>query len=61
MGLAPPYEYTLANAVLNAALLFGIALLMKYFEFGANLMAYGIISIAAYMVFLTWVVDSEET
>jgi hypothetical protein len=59
IGLAPPYEFTTANAIINAFLLFGITVTMKYFDFGANLMAYGVISIASYLVFLTWVVGSE--
>lgn len=61
VGLAPPHLYTPSNAILNAFLLFGITMAMKYFELGANLMAYGIISIASYIIFLTWVVGSEDT
>lgn len=58
IGLAPPHSFTITNAVLNAGLLLVISLAMKYFEFGANLMAYGIISIACYLIFLVWVVAS---
>lgn len=61
IGLAPPHQFTLANAVFNAFALFAITLAMKYFQFGANLMAYGIISIICYLLFLTWVVASEQT
>lgn len=31
VGLAPPHEYTSTNAILNAFLLFGITMTMKYF------------------------------
>lgn len=33
---------------------------MKYYEFGASLMAYGIVSIVAYLLFLLWAVIDED-
>ena len=48
------------NALFNGGLLFAIVFLMKYYEFGASLMAYGIISIIAYILFLTWAVLDED-
>jgi amino acid permease len=45
----------------NAAALFLLIFLLKYFDFGASLMAYGIISIIAYMTFLIWVVSTAPS
>jgi amino acid permease len=61
IGLAAPHRFTQTNAVLNAILLFVIVIAMKFYDFGANLMAYGVISIASYLVFLGWVVMSQES
>ncbi len=38
-----------------------MVLVIKFKEFGATLMAYGIISIVTYLFFLTWAVGSEDT
>ena len=55
-GLAPPFGQTIANPLTNTAILFISVILLKYFEFGASIMAYGIISIIGYSMFLVWVV-----
>jgi len=58
IGLAPPHEYTPINPLINYVALFILVLVIKFKEFGATLMAYGIVSIAAYLLFVTWVVGS---
>ena len=40
--------------ILNALVLFPIVYIMKKFHFGASLLAYGILSIIGYCMFLTW-------
>jgi len=40
--------------VINAIVLVAMVFLLKYFELGASLMAYGIISIITYLLFLLW-------
>ena len=60
IGIAPPHYYSTTNVLLNAIVLFVITFAMKYYDFGAKLMAYGIISIISYLVFLAWVVGSEN-
>jgi hypothetical protein len=49
---------TIAIPLVNAGVLFVLIFVLKYFDFGASLMAYGIISIFAYMAFLIWVVST---
>lgn len=61
IGLAPPHHYTKVNVFINAFVLLGLVFIIKYRDFGANLMAYGIISIISYLVFITWVAVSEDT
>jgi hypothetical protein len=39
--------------------LFTLVFVLKYFEFGASIMAYGIISIVGYVIFLMWVIASS--
>ena len=58
--MAPPYEYTPVNPLINFAVLFVLVIVIKFKDFGVSLMAYGIVSIIAYLVFITWVVGSEE-
>jgi hypothetical protein len=60
IGLAPPHEYTPINPLINFVVLIIAIFIIKFKEFGASLMAYGIVSIAAYLLFLTWVVGSED-
>jgi hypothetical protein len=60
-GLVPPYSLTLLNVFLNAGLLLLWCLLLKYFELGAHLMGYGVVSIVGYLVFLIWVVASRPS
>lgn len=43
------------NPLINAAVLFALVFILKYFDFGASVMAYGIISIITYVIFLIWV------
>lgn len=40
--------------ILNALVLFPIVYIMKRFHFGASLLAYGILSIVGYAIFLLW-------
>lgn len=60
IGLAPPHEFTSTNAFINFAALFVMVLVIKFKDFGASLMAYGVVSIIAYLLFITWVVGSED-
>ena len=55
-GLAPPYHFTVVNPVINALVLVGWCLCLKFFDFGAHVMGYGVVSIVAYLLFLVWVV-----
>ena len=55
-GLIPPHEFTFINPLVNAFVLLGLVFLLKYLELGASIMAYGIISIVCYVLFLIWVV-----
>lgn len=59
-GLVYHEEYPIFNPVSNAVALFGLVFVLKYFEFGASVMAYGIISIATYLLFLIWVVSTSN-
>lgn len=43
------------NPLINAGVLFALVFVLKYFDFGASVMAYGIISIITYVIFLVWV------
>lgn len=61
IGLAPPHKFTNANPLINSVVLLLLVFVIKYRDFGANLMAYGIISIISYLVFVTWVAASEDT
>jgi hypothetical protein len=47
--------------ILNAIFIFFLIFVLKYFDFGASLMAYGIISIISYMIFLIWVLASAPS
>lgn len=47
-------EETKLIPIINAILLFPIIYVMKKFHFGASLLAYGILSIIGYCVFLSW-------
>ena len=40
--------------IINAFVLFPIVYVMKKFHFGASLLAYGILSIVGYCIFLLW-------
>ena len=40
--------------ILNAIALFPLVYIMKKFHFGASLLAYGILSIIGYCIFLSW-------
>lgn len=52
------FEYSIANPLLNCAVLFILVFIMKYFDFGASLLAYGIISIIGYIIFLVLLLSS---
>jgi hypothetical protein len=47
--------------LVNTVILFALILLLKYFDFGAKVMAYGIVSIVAYLLFLIWVTASAPS
>ena len=59
-GLVFHEEYPIFNPVSNAIALFALVFVLKYFEFGASVMAYGIISIATYLLLLIWVVSTSN-
>ena len=58
-GLVPPYEFTYVNASINGVFLILWCIILKYFEFGAHMMGYGIISIVGYLLFLIWVMATR--
>lgn len=47
---------TIVIPLVNAAALFILIFVLKYFDFGATLMGYGIVSIFLYLIFLIWVI-----
>lgn len=59
-GLIGQQEYPVLNPIINAVVLFGLVFFLKYVELGATVMAFGIISIASYLVFLIWVVSTSN-
>ena len=60
-GLVPPYQPTYTNPIVNAVCLLIWCLCLKFFEFGAHIMGYGIASIVGYLIFLIWVVSSAPS
>ena len=46
--------------MINFLVLLAMVLIIKFKDFGASLMAYGVVSIVAYLLFVTWVVGSED-
>ena len=48
-------------SILNAFALFPIIYVMKKYHFGASLLAYGILSIIGYCIFLLWMLASAPT
>jgi len=40
--------------MINAVILLALVFVLKYTEYGAAIMAYGIVSIIAYIIFLIW-------
>ena len=57
-GLFAP---NIANPLTNIVVLFLLIFVLKYVHFGAQLMGYGIISIALYCVFLVWLLASAPS
>ena len=49
------------NPIINAIVLFALVFIMKYFDFGASLLAYGIISIVGYCIFLVWLLGTAPS
>ena len=49
------------NPILNGAAMVAWCLCLKFFEFGAHVMGYGVISIAAYLFFLIWVIATAPS
>lgn len=60
-GLVPPYTFTYANVLINGAVVTVWCLILKFFDFGAHIMGYGIISIIGYLLFLIWVVAARPS
>jgi hypothetical protein len=60
-GLIPPYKPTYTNPCVNGLVIIVWCLCLKFFEFGAHIMGYGIVSIVGYLIFLIWVVASAPT
>ena len=56
----PPHHYTIINPIVNAVVLYILAFVLKYFEFGATIMALGIVSIIFYLMFLIWVIVTRN-
>ena len=44
----------MANPIVNAIVMLGWCIVLKYYDFGAHIMAYGILSIVGYLLFLLW-------
>lgn len=59
-GLIGSESIPILNPLINAVVLFCLVFVLKYFEFGASVMAYGIISIITYLIFLIWVVSTAQ-
>jgi hypothetical protein len=59
-GLIGEEQYPIINPVVNALVLFALVFVLKYVELGASVMAYGIISIITYLLFLIWVVATSD-
>lgn len=53
-GMVPD---TILNPIINCVILFILVFVMKYFDFGASLLAYGIVSVIGYVIFLVLLVD----
>jgi hypothetical protein len=49
---------SIINSVTNFFVLLALVVIMKYYEFGVSLLAYGIISCVGYCLFLIWVIAS---
>lgn len=60
-GLVPPYEFTYVNAIVNGGLILLWCVLLKFYDFGAHMMGYGIASIAGYLIFLIWVMATRPS
>jgi hypothetical protein len=50
------FSDSIINSVINFLLLLALVVIMKYYEFGVSLLAYGIISCVGYCLFLIWVI-----
>ena len=59
-GLIGESTHHTLNIVANAAGVLLLTFVMKFFRFGAALMGYGILSIAAYLIFLIWAASSQD-
>jgi amino acid permease len=59
-GLVPDEKFPIFNPIINAVVLFALVFVLKYVELGASVMAYGIISIVSYLLFLIWVVATSD-
>ena len=53
--------YSLAIPLGNTGFLFVLVIFLNYFHLGPKLMAYGLISILAYIVFLIWLLASAPS
>lgn len=59
-GIIGEQKYPILNPIINAFVLFALVFALKYAELGASVMAYGIVSIVTYLVFLIWVVGTSD-
>ena len=60
-GLVPPYTITYTNVFVNAAVILIWCVVLKFFEFGAHMMGYGVASIIGYLLFLIWVIATKPS
>lgn len=60
-GLVPPYSFTYVNAIVNGGLILFWCILLKFYDFGAHMMGYGVVSIVGYLMFLIWVMATRPS
>ena len=49
------------NPIINSVILLSFVFILKYFDLGASILAYGIISIIGYCIFLIWMLADAPT
>ena len=53
--------YNIAIPLVNTGVLFILVIVLNYFHIGPKLMAYGLVSIVAYLIFLIWLLASAPS